>query len=152
MGMMFGEYAKIRAIARNLRDSRNVNASRVYLCGPIAGCTDDQAINWREIAKRVLGEHNCLDPMRRDYRGREDGSVAEIVELDKLDIWSCQVMLVNAWQPSWGTAMEVMYAFERRVPVMAVVPEGNVSPWIRYHATLFRDLSGALNHVKGYIA
>lgn len=43
---------------------------KVYLCGPINGCTDDQCKNWREAAKQVLSD--TVDPMRRDYRGRED--------------------------------------------------------------------------------
>lgn len=45
----------------------------IYLAGPINGCTDAQANDWRTEAKRIAAErgHTCLDPMARDYRGRE---------------------------------------------------------------------------------
>lgn len=51
----------------------------VYLCDPINGCTDDEATTWREKAKGLLqskdpsamNNYMCVDPMRRDYRGRE---------------------------------------------------------------------------------
>jgi hypothetical protein len=42
---------------------------KVYLCGPINGCTDSECIDWRAAAKKRLSD--TIDPMRRDYRGRE---------------------------------------------------------------------------------
>lgn len=125
---------------------------KVYLAGPINGCTDDEANNWRDMVKAHLGEDNCIDPMRRDYRGREDNNIADIVELDKEDIDSADVMLVNCWQASWGTAMEIMYAWDHtRIPVLAVLPEEiQASPWITYHATVFRSLDAALRHIEGW--
>jgi nucleoside 2-deoxyribosyltransferase len=106
---------------------------KVYLAGPINGCTDDQAINWREVAKACLGVGNCIDPMRRDYRGKEDESVDEIVHGDLDDINECDVVIANCWQTSWGTAMEIHYAATNGIPVVAVLPIGaRVSPWLRY--------------------
>lgn len=73
--------------------------------------------------------------MRRDYRGREAESVREIVELDKVDVASCDVMLVNYDRPSVGTSMEVIYAWERGKIIAVVAASGtNISPWLRYHA------------------
>ena len=119
---------------------------KVYLCGPINGCTDDEAVTWRELVKQRIGEDSCIDPMRRDYRGREDECVDEIVELDKVDIECSDVVLANCWQVSWGTAMEILYAYEfTKARVIAVVPEGTrVSPWLRYHATVVHSLDEAL--------
>ena len=113
--------------------------TRVYLGGPINGCTDEEASGWRTEAKAVLEAAGFLtvDPMDRDYRGREmePGIAAEIVELDKKDIDTCDVILVNSPKPSYGTAMEIMYAFERGKHIEVVVPAGQpVSPWIVYHA------------------
>lgn len=106
---------------------------KVYLCGPINGCTDEQCINWRESAKAVLPD--TVDPMRRDFRGREDDCAAEIVEGDKEDIDGCDGLLVNYDKPSVGTSMEVLYAFERGILIVIVATPGvSISPWLRYHA------------------
>jgi hypothetical protein len=82
---------------------------KVYLCGGINGLSDDRCRTWREYAKERL-ECETIDPMRRDYRGIEDQNVAAIIDGDKADIDASDVLLVNATQPSWGTAMEVLYA------------------------------------------
>jgi nucleoside 2-deoxyribosyltransferase len=105
-----------------------------YLAGPINGCTDDESKNWREEIKSILGEENCLDPMRSDYRGREDECVDEIVEKDKADIYDSDVVIANCWQVSWGTAMEILFAWNCNVPVIAIVPkDARISPWLCYH-------------------
>jgi len=124
---------------------------RVYLAGPINGCTDDEANTWRDIAKSALGKENCIDPMRRDYRGREDECLDEIVILDKLDIVDSDVVLANCWQFSVGTSMEVLFASERGKSVIAVVkPGATVSPWLRFHAlAVVDDLDRALTLIKG---
>ena len=41
---------------------------KVYLCGPINGCTDTEAKNWREAVKEHFPA--SVDPMKRDYRGK----------------------------------------------------------------------------------
>ncbi len=107
---------------------------KIYLCGPINGCTDEECKDWRELAKITFP--NAIDPMRRDYRGREDESVREIVELDKLDIMNSDVVLVNYDKPSVGTSMEVFFAWQSHIPVIVVAKTGSkVSPWLRYHST-----------------
>jgi hypothetical protein len=119
-----------------------------YLAGPINGCTDNEAINWREVAKARLGDRYCLDPMRRDYRGREDECVDEIVAGDLADIAASDVMLANCWQVSWGTAMEIFYASSvLDMLVYAVLPpDARVSPWLRHYAhVISRDLNEAID-------
>jgi len=107
---------------------------KVYLCGPINGCTDEESKNWREAAKAILPD--TLDPMRRDYRGREDQYVAQIVEGDKADIDECDALLVNYDKPSVGTSMEILYAWEKKKKIITVArPETRISPWLRYHST-----------------
>lgn len=106
----------------------------IYLCGPINGCTDEECKDWREYVKtRWVGK--SLDPMRRDYRGREAESVNEIVTLDKVDIANSHIVLVNYDRPSVGTSMEVHMAFEWGKLVVVVCKENtNISPWLRYHS------------------
>lgn len=107
---------------------------KVYLAGPINGCTDEECKDWREAAKRILPD--TLDPMTRDYRGREDECFAEIVELDKEDILQAGLVLVNYDKPSVGTSMEILYAWERGIPVILVArADSKLSPWLRYHVS-----------------
>lgn len=121
---------------------------KVYLAGPINGCTDDEAVNWRELVKDELGAENCIDPMRRDYRGVEDQNVEQIVAGDERDIMASDVVLANCWQVSWGTAMEIHFSYCESKTVLAVLPPGaRVSPWLRYHATVLFSLEDALAQI-----
>lgn len=105
-----------------------------YLCGPINGCTDEECNDWRAKFK-TLWAGETLDPMRRDYRGKEDESVDEIVELDKIDVTNSDVIVVSYDKPSVGTSMEVLYAWERGKPVIVVASkDARISPWLRYHS------------------
>lgn len=111
---------------------------KVYLGGPINGCTDEEANGWRGLVKSILDAygHEWLDPMDRDYRGREmePGIAAAIVENDKADIDACDLLLMNCPKPSVGTSMEVLYGWETGKKVFAVVPaEAELSPWLVYH-------------------
>lgn len=132
-----------------------MNIQTVYLAGGINGLSDDAAMGWRERMKELLPrEIGALDPMSRDYRGKEDENVAEIVQGDLADIDKCEAVIAYCPRPSWGTAMEIHHVATvgktvRRVgisgdsvgigyrPVIVVVPEGiPVSPWLRHHATV----------------
>jgi nucleoside 2-deoxyribosyltransferase len=122
----------------------------VYLAGGINGLSDTDAKDWREHAKAWL-IHDTLDPMRRDYRGKEDESVDEIVSGDLEDINKSDVILASCVRPSWGTAMEIHYAtYIARKPVFAVVPEGQaVSPWLRHYThAIYRTFEEAIDAIN----
>ena len=70
---------------------------RGYLCGGINGLSDSEAMDWREQAKLDIPEIEWVDPMARDYRGKESENVREIVESDLADIASCDI--VNCMLP-----------------------------------------------------
>jgi hypothetical protein len=127
---------------------------KVYLCGGINGLTDAECSDWREHAKARLHAAgiDTIDPMRRDYRGKEDESVDEIVEGDEADIQESDVILANAARPSWGTAMEIRAsAKEYKKFVISVVPAAPISPWLRAHSdVIFARLDDALNHVVAF--
>ena len=122
----------------------------VYLAGPINGKSDDECKGWRDAAAETLRlfGHQVLDPMSRDYRGIEDDNAEKIVEGDKEDIATCHVVLVNANGPSWGTAMELVYASQYGKEVVAFATHCNsprISPWLRMHTTaIYQSLSHAL--------
>lgn len=126
---------------------------RLYLAGGINGLSDAEATDWREYIKKQFVQDaeertkqghifplvECIDPMRRDYRGREHepGIDKAIVGGDLADIRSCQVMISMMPKPSWGTGMETFWAFQQGVWVIAVVPAGTrVSPWVTYHSSV----------------
>lgn len=105
-----------------------------YLCGGINGLSDTDCRDWREVAKEALFT-DTLDPMRRDYRGKEDLNVTNIVLGDLEDIGVSDFILVNATKPSWGTAMEIVYAHQQGKKIVAFTGGSRVSPWLRYHCT-----------------
>jgi len=121
----------------------------IYLCGGINGLSDKDCTDWREYCKdRLKDSHLFLDPMRRDYRGKEDDSATKIVLGDLADINKSDILLVNALKPSWGTAMEVHYAFNAHKEIITIV-EGKISPWLRYHShSIFSSFDEALDYIK----
>lgn len=106
---------------------------KIYLAGPINGCTDEEANGWRSKVKELHSD--VLDPMARDYRGKEAESVNDIVEGDKNDIEACDGVLVWYEKPSVGTSMEILYAWEHsRIVVIVDRSEKPLSPWLVYHS------------------
>lgn len=111
---------------------------KIYLAGPIFMCSDDDANDWRTQAKHLFScaheEFKMLDPMIRDYRNITDIAYREIVDLDKIDVRTCDIVLANCTQPSAGTSMEIFYAHQLGKIVVPIV-SGQPSPWIKYHST-----------------
>lgn len=124
----------------------------VYLAGPIHGKSDLECKAWRNHARSLLEDsgHFVVDPMDRDYRGRENENAERLVADDKAWIEQCDVVLVNASEPSWGTAMEVMYAISFGKRVVAFTNSQSISPWLRCHAhAIFWNLQQAAAGVAG---
>jgi nucleoside 2-deoxyribosyltransferase len=121
----------------------------IYLAGGIAGLTSAQCNDWRnKVMQELDGKYLFRNPMNRDYRAFDhlsQNTIEEIVELDKLDIDNSDIVLAMAQVPSWGTAMEIIYAAERYKNVICVVNPGRISPWVAYHAdSLFYTLDEAV--------
>lgn len=127
---------------------------RVYLAGPINGTTDKQANAWRETVKAALAGRDVqfINPMVRDYRGKESENVAAIVEGDKADILSCDLVFAYCWQPSFGTAMEIHYAHGEGIEAWAIVEGKTPSPWLAYHARVFASLGDAVLELARRVA
>jgi hypothetical protein len=108
---------------------------RVYLAGPINGCTDEEAKGWRERIKAALaGKVAFYDPMDRDYRGAENGNEQEIVERDLEQVYDCDLLLANCWKPSWGTAIEIAEKAMAGGRVLVIDPGEAISPWLAFYA------------------
>jgi nucleoside 2-deoxyribosyltransferase len=122
----------------------------VYLAGPIHGRLDLECKAWRNEAAAILGVHDikCLDPLDHDYRGVEEEFADEIVARDEQMIDEADVVLVNASEPSWGTAMEVFYAKNLGKVVIAFTHSDAISPWLRVHTTaIFGTLAQAIGAI-----
>lgn len=130
---------------------------KIYLAGPINGKTDAECNDWRDQIRKLAPEFEYLDPMARDYRGKEDDSVKDIVEGDKADIRKCHYMIANTRAPSAGTSMEILFAYHLgdlgggHVRVVSIVGE-KVSPWIRYHSdAVVTSEEAAVEAVRDFI-
>jgi nucleoside 2-deoxyribosyltransferase len=127
---------------------------KVYLAGPINGCTDDECKAWRLDARRMLEPiHAVIDPMDFDCRGREGDMADDIVKHDLERLDEADIVLVNAERPSWGTAMELVYARQGGKPAIAFVglPRSSVSPWLRGHlAKVFGTLEQACFEIVNF--
>lgn len=119
----------------------------VYLAGPITGKSYDEATDWRAVAKDRLGQSGieALNPMRgKEYLSHIKEFTADgdkykpfsvmssnrgIMTRDHYDATNCDVLLVNllgADRPSIGTCMEIAWAWENSIPIVAVMePTGN---------------------------
>ena len=126
----------------------------VYLCGPINGRSDADCNDWRSKAKSLLEDLETLDPMRRDYRGRENQAVHEIISNDKQDIDDSDAVLVYFDKPSFGTAMEIYYAADQGKRVVAVNVSGKpTSPWITGHVySVFESLEDCCKCLRQLLA
>lgn len=111
----------------------NEDRKRVYLAGPIFQQSDASCNDWRAKFK-ACEMFFWMDPMARDYRGKEDSAYREIVEGDKADVDACHAVVAKVNPPSAGTSMEILWAWLNETPVIAIT-DGRVSPWVRYHAT-----------------
>ena len=132
---------------------------KIYLCGPINGCNDDEAYIWRnwfknntkfntktyetietshgpETKEKIEQKFKFIDPMERDYRGIENENYREIVDLDKRDILSSDILVVMYTKPSIGTSMEIFFAWTNNIPIIIINESNNkLSPWLKYHST-----------------
>jgi nucleoside 2-deoxyribosyltransferase len=128
----------------------------VYMAGPINGCTDEEAFGWRRMLKEKYGGIGIrwVDPLDRDYRGRERSNWEDIVDNDIIAIRKSDAMLAYLWkkdQPYFGTSMEFVYAKFFGIPIVAIMTDSGITitgdklkdeirrsgatfhPWIQYH-------------------
>jgi len=125
----------------------------VYLAGPINGCSDEECMTWRAQARNLLstGQFDILDPMDFDFRGSEGRAAKEIVTTDLHAIAACDFLLVNANRPSWGTAMEVVRAWDAGKSVVAFADTDTPSPWLVMHThAVVKSLEAAVVVVMNF--
>jgi nucleoside 2-deoxyribosyltransferase len=130
---------------------------KIYLSGPIMDEHEGTAREWREAAKKLLGEQfYLLDPMRRKFVDREVDSSNEIVEFDLQDVRDADLILVNYNKPSVGTSMEVFYAAHnlgKFIVAFSPFEFRDCSPWmVKFCTKILPDLEQAANYIKTHFA
>ena len=119
---------------------------RVYIAGP------PYANEYRRRAVALLEAQGCVpvDPMLRDFRGREKGNEAAIVDGDVAEVESCDAVLADFTRPDEGTAMECWHAHLFGLRVVAYTGGTRPHPWVAYIASAVReDLSEAVAWLSG---
>ena len=115
------------------------------------GKTDEEMKGWREKFKCDAPRCEYKDPTSRDYRFTHTSVLPYVIVKDDLaDIAASDVVVVNADAPSWGTAMEVVYA---RILHKVIVGfcGGEQSPWLKHHCTVLKsNLKDAIEWVNRF--
>ena len=127
---------------------------KVYLAGPINGCTDEECKALRAQARGMIEPaFEVIDPMDFDCRGQESEMAGEIIKHDLERLDEADLVLVNANRPSWGTAMELVYAWQGGKPAIAFAGFSidRVSPWLRCHTSrMFLTLTEACSEIVSF--
>ena len=115
---------------------------KVYLAGPITGCTFDGCTEWRDVAKAELAKVGieAFSPMRAKGYLKEKGVITgsypdaglfsssrNIMTRDFYDCTTADVVLaylLGASRQSAGTIMEMAWTFDRHIPLVVVAEPG----------------------------
>lgn len=125
----------------------------LYLSGPIAGCSDKQAKDWRsEVIGQLWDQYTILNPalMSSPKEGwsRSDGE--SIVAMDKIMIHASRHILVNAWKITPGTMGELALAAEWNKIIYVVLPLSSpltYHPWIAVANSIYFRLQDAIDQL-----
>jgi nucleoside 2-deoxyribosyltransferase len=106
----------------------------VYLAGPIHE-VDNPAL-WRDSLTALIHEHllgmETLNPLNLEVTAENR---TELVRSDLSAILESDYVVAMVKKPSWGTAMEIFFAKQHRIPVIAIIQPENYaqSPWLLEH-------------------
>lgn len=120
-----------------------MSSPKTYLAGPIANLTYDEAQDWRDEAEAALSKHaiSTFSPLRgKEYlkdkgkltAGTYDGTYASAKGIMRRDHYDCTtadcvlVYLNGAEKVSIGTVMECAWAYDRQIPVVAVMEKDSI--------------------------
>jgi nucleoside 2-deoxyribosyltransferase len=125
----------------------------LYLAGPIGKQTLEEANVWRKKVEKEFEDIYAIDirsPLRgKKEENRKNYTDAEIVIRDKNDIKDLVLVYWPERCISNGTAMEICYAFENKVPVIFVGSWAKEDVWVKYHCTnIFDTLDEAIDCIK----
>jgi len=126
----------------------------VYLVGPMDNVSQEYQKGWRNRSTEYLNawEIGTFDPTRRPHS--DDLSEKEIYALDLIDMKNSDLILVDLRMPSWGTAMEIMYAYEvLKLPIIGWDDSEVTTFSVFLDVTVtraFKTLDEALDHITRF--
>lgn len=125
----------------------------IFLSGPIRDLERDVALSWRKEAEEKLSKNfKVLNPLRNREQKGTFPYPKGIVMRDKQDILSSDIILINDTFDNIsmvGTAMEIIYAFEKDKYVILFGESHKNHPWIEYHSHIrFINLEEAINFIN----
>ena len=117
-----------------------MRGKRIYLCGPINGCTYEEcALGWRKTVVDSLPEYSCFSPMRgkeflkdfgtlgsQSYEANPTSTIQGILGRDRYDTFNADVLFVNligAKIVSIGSMVEIGWADAKRIPIILCMEE-----------------------------
>ncbi len=94
---------------------------RVYLAGPITGCTDEQKTWWREqVKQRLSRQFDFDDPVEWSDNKELQREIAKIE--------ASHIVLANMWKESIGTTVGMIRASRQGKPVVLIDPNHMNNP------------------------
>jgi len=143
----------------------------IYLAGPIAGCTEKEATEWREYICTFfpygivgISPLRC-EPLKDGMTYTEPGATEKkwsdpraIATKNWLDTESCDLVLaylpkaLNERRPSYGTTIEIGWAIGLRKPLIVVSDDDYLMnhPLIKHNASWrFDNLEDAADVIVG---
>jgi nucleoside 2-deoxyribosyltransferase len=112
----------------------------IYLSGGIRDLSDEEAFGWRKKAfehyYRTNDDVHVLIPNRLEECPDITAEAAArwIVKRDKVGITMADIVLAFCPRPSWGTSMEIMYAYHLHKWIVTICDEEDPSPWLIAHS------------------
>ncbi len=124
----------------------------IYLAGPIKNVADNGRI-WRNDVKLQYLNKEFYDPLTHLDATEQDIDSETIVKCDKGGINQSDAVLVGYEAvESVGTPMEVMYAYERDLPIALWVRDdtkvADLSDWYRFHTFPTQHLEQAVDYLE----
>ena len=93
-------------------------------------------------------EYELFDPI---LMVPEDQAIEIIVEDDKVAIRKSDILIAFIEKASFGTGMEIPFAYDLDIPVFIVNPNGKFinDTWLVYHSEkMFRSLDECFSYIK----
>jgi nucleoside 2-deoxyribosyltransferase len=126
------------------------------LCVYLSGWS--QELEYRKIAKNYCGDKlDLIDPMIitwpevNEHIG-ENCNYVYVVQRDKKLILQSDILVAYIKRLSFGTIMEIMFAYDHGIPVYVVCDNDQFldDPWLLFHSTKqFRKIEDCFDFIMG---
>ena len=126
--------------------------TKVYLAGPMEGCSDDEMLVWRRAATLSFNEGiKAISPVRIDSK-----FTTAIITQNQYDVRECDVTLaylpksITDRRCSYGTICEIAWAHAQNKPVVIVSDDPYVHdhPVIQEIGVHFSELNAAVGYIN----